>query len=113
MNPDPSIRIRCSFSAVAATSAGTSAAISMSAGVIGSWVQDIQARAIWAHHLLAGDAHIHPRVTQRTASAIAGDGARIDMDDLGRGHRRLHAWGGGVHCDPRSGLESGAMIAMR
>jgi hypothetical protein len=41
MKPEPSISIRCSFSA--ATSAGISSAISMSAGVICSWVQDVKA----------------------------------------------------------------------
>ena len=40
-------------------------------------------------------------MTQRTVAAIAGDGARVDMDDLGRCHGR----GGWVWAAP-----SGMMI---
>jgi hypothetical protein len=86
----------------------------MSAGVIGSRVQDVKARAIRAHHLLVWNAEEDPRVTQGTIAAIASDGAGVDMDDLGRCHGRGD-WGGSAvrHDDPLSGLGSTVMIAMR
>jgi hypothetical protein len=112
MKPDPSIRIKCSLAGAASAAAST--VRSMSAGVIGSRVQDVQARAVRAHHLLVWDAQENPRVTQRTVAAIAGDSAGVDMDDLGRCHGRGGCGGGAVrHDDPLSGLESGVMIAMR
>jgi hypothetical protein len=86
----------------------------MSAGVVGSWVQDVEARAVRAHHLLVWDTQEDPRVAQGTVAAIAGNGAGVHVDDLGRCHRGGGCWGGDVrHDDPLSGLESGVMIAMR
>jgi hypothetical protein len=88
INPDPSIRIRCSFrvGVSAEISPAISPGISMSAVVVRSWVQDIETRAIRAHHLFARDAQEDPRVTESTVPAIASDGARVYMDDLGRCH---------------------------
>jgi hypothetical protein len=87
MNPEPSIRMRCSGLAARSVSAGTGPTMSMSAGVIGSRVQDVKARAIRAHDLLAWNPQENPRVAQSTVAAIAGHGACVHMNDLGRCHR--------------------------
>src|SRR4051794_25573592 len=112
MKPDPSIRIRCR--GLVPASDATAPDGSMSAGVIRSGIQNVEARAVRAHHFLARDAQVHPRMTQRAFAAVAGDGAGIDVDDLG-GFHRIGGHGGGAvrHECPFGGLSSRMMIAMR
>src|SRR4051812_12555325 len=111
MKPDPSIRIRCR--GLASISGGMVPEGSMSASVISPCIQDVEARAVRTHHLLARDAQVNPRMTQRPSAAVAGDGAGIDMDDLG-GFYRIGGRGGGAvrHVCPFCGLASRMMIAM-
>src|SRR5271165_4635761 len=90
MKPDPSIRTRCG--AVPAWAAGRTA-VSVSAGVAGPLVQHIEPRAVRAHDRLRLDVQEHARVAERAVAAIAGNGAVVDMDDLGgRGGAVRHAW---------------------
>src|ERR1700712_2302920 len=93
--------------------------MSMSAGVIRSWVQDIETRAIRAHDLLARDAQEDPGMTERAVAAVASHGAGIYPHDFRRcqldsNRGRVIRWGSTVrHFDPLSGRESSMMIAMR
>src|SRR5271155_5686900 len=80
MKPDPSIRTRCG--AVPASAAGRTA-VSMSAGVAGPFIQNVKPRAVRAHDRLRLDVQEHARVAQRAVAAIAGNGAVVDVDDLG------------------------------
>jgi hypothetical protein len=66
----------------------------MSAGVAGSFVQHIEARAIRAHDRLILDVQKHPRVAECAVAPIAGDGAVVHVDDLGGdgGAVRLARW---------------------
>jgi hypothetical protein len=106
MKPDPSIRTKWSGL--------VSDWVSMSAGVAGSRVQDIKARAVRANDILAGDPQENAGMAERTIATVACDRAVVYMDDLGRGHLYGARWGGAVrHRDPRSVRESGGMIAMR
>src|SRR5271156_1416710 len=86
MKPDPSIRRR--WGAGPAGAAG-GAAVSMSAGVAGPFVQDIEPRAVRAHNRLCLDVEEDARVTERAVAAIAGNGAVVDVDDLGCGGRAV------------------------
>src|SRR6185437_6406381 len=106
MKPDPSISTKCS-GRVSSAAAGVMGA-SVSAGVAGSCIKDVEARAIRAHHALIFDVKEDPRMAERTVAPVAGDGAIGDMDRLGRGRR-----GGTVrHQYPRSVRGSLPMIAM-
>ena len=121
MKPDPSIRIRCSLRA--ADSAGASAGVfpamsegmSMSVGVIGSWVHDVKTRTIRTHNLFRRNAEKDPGVTQGTVSTIAGHGARVHVDYFGRSHRGSgrRQEGSVRHFDPLSGRGGSTMIAIR
>src|SRR5580704_13647666 len=86
MKPDPSIRTRCG--AVPVSAAGGTA-VSMSAGVAGPFVQHIEPRAVRAHDRLRLDVQEHARVAERAITAIAGNGAVVDVDDLGGGGRAV------------------------
>jgi acylglycerol lipase len=72
--------------------------------VAGSFVQDVEAGAIGAHHLVIFDIQKHPRMAQRTA--IAGDGPVIDV-------KCFRGKSGAVrHFFPRYGGLRPQMIAM-
>src|SRR6185312_16854013 len=86
MYPDPSIRIRWTgeVASGAALGAGSATAWSVLAAVARSLVQHVEPRAIGAHHLLLHDPQEHARVAERAVAAVAGHGALVHMDDLGR-----------------------------
>ena len=92
MKPDPSIRTRCNFES-RAEGWSVCSMISVSAGVAGSFVQHIEARAVGAQNGSVLDMQKYPRMSQFGIAAVAGDCPVIDMDDFGR--RR--AGGGAVH----------------
>jgi hypothetical protein len=82
MNPEPSISTRCIGVSPGISAGGVPGDVpeaSMSA-VAGSFIQDIDAGAIGAHHLVVLNIQEHARVAQRTA--IAGDGAVVDVKCL-------------------------------
>src|SRR4051812_14138311 len=83
MKPDPSIRIRCSVRS-AAVGCPVGSRISVSDGVAGSWVQDVETRTVGAQHRVPIDIQEHARMPQRTITAVAGDGPVVHFDDLGR-----------------------------
>src|ERR1700760_4461304 len=90
MKPDPSIRMTCwVVSSVAAGS--TCSRMSVSAGVAGSFVQHIEARAVGAQHRTVGDVQEHARMAECRVAAVAGHCAVVHVDDLGRGG------GGAIH----------------
>src|SRR5580658_7248806 len=92
MKPDPSIRTRCSFES-RAEGWSVCSRISVSAGVAGSFVQHIEARAVGAQHRPVLDMQKHPRMPQFGIAAVAGDNPLIDMDDF----RRRGVGGGALH----------------
>src|SRR5271167_1663290 len=86
MNPEPSIRTRCSGVSPGISAGagprdvpGISPGGSMSA-VASSFIQDVEAGAIGAHHLLLLNIKEHAGMAQRTA--IAGDGTVVDVKSL-------------------------------
>src|SRR5271165_146487 len=117
MNPEPSISTRC-MEVSAGTGPTELSGVSMSA-VARSFFQDVDARAVGAHHLVALDAEEHARMAQGTA--VAGDGAVFGIDGLRwkicrgrvRHGRVCHGRVWAVrHFGPRSGGLSTQMIAM-
>src|SRR3954451_21457711 len=84
MKPDPSIRTRWAEALAGAPCAG-STWMSVSGAVARSRVQDVEARAIGAHHPVMLDVQEHARVPQGTA-AVAGHVRIVHMDRL-RGTR--------------------------
>src|SRR5271157_5896998 len=103
MKPDPSIRIRCSFWSRAGADSACSR-MSVSAGVTGSFVQHIEARAVGAQHGSVLDVQEHPWMAQGGVAAVAGDRAVVDVDDLGRGG------GGAVHLAASHTLWRGRVV---
>ena len=61
--------------------------MSVSAGSLGSLVQDVEPRAVRAHHLVILNVKEHARMAERSVAAVAGDDAAIDVDRFGRRRR--------------------------
>src|SRR3954447_22444413 len=86
MNPDPSIRIRCSFSSAApavSTAGSASAASDISVPVVasGAGLQPEHARAVRAEGLLVDDIEPDAGMPERPVAAVAGDDPAVDHDD--------------------------------
>jgi acylglycerol lipase len=111
MNPDPSIRIRCVwFDGCGGVSTSAASVVSsVSAGVAGSFVQNIKSRAIRAHHLLVLDPEKHARMPECATATVTGDSSLVDMDNLGRSRNGVAL----RHACILYGRGTAGMIAMR
>ena len=85
MKPEPSMRMTCG-----AFCPGDAKSVARRRS--GAGVQDVEARAIGAADLLIGDAQVNAGVAERAVAAVAGDGAVVDMDDLGLGVGAVGHW---------------------